>query len=329
MKRREFIILLGAAAAWPVKARGQQAERIRRVGVLLAAYTETDRAGQARIKALLSTLQRLGWTEERNIRFDLRWGAGNLESGKTLAAELVRSAPDAIIVAGDPALAALHRLTKTIPIVFTQVSDAVDSGFVASLARPGGNITGFQNFEPEIGGKWLGVLREAMPKLLRVGVLLNSGSAPHAVFLRALQAAAPPLGVTVTAANVPNVEEIARAIAEFGSQPDTGLIVFPHPSTIANRALISALVARHRLPAIYPYRYFATDGGLISYGPDQIDQWRGAATYLDRILRGEGPSELPVQAPVKYEMVINLKAAKTLGLEVPATLLARADEVIE
>ena len=180
-----------------------------------------------------------------------------------------------------------------------------------------------------MGGKWLGVLRETIPKLLRLGVLSNSGAAPHAVFLRAIEAVAPSLGITVTAANVQNIKEIERAIAEFGSQPDTGLIVFPHPSTIANRALISALVARHRLPAIYPYRYFATDGGLISYGPDQIDQWRGAATYLDRILRGEAPGELPVQAPVKYEMVINLKTAKLLGLTIPPTLLARADEVIE
>jgi putative ABC transport system substrate-binding protein len=274
-------------------------------------------------------MRRLGWTEERNVAFDYRWGGGNVENGRALAAELVRSAPDAIIVAGDPALVELHRLTRTIPVVFTQVSDPVDSGFVASLARPGGNITGFQNFEPEMGGKWLDVLREAAPKLVRVGVLFNSGAAPHAVFLRAVETAAPLLGISVTAANVQNHDEIERAITAFGSEPDAGLIVFPHPSTIANRASINALAARQRLPAIYPYRYFATDGGLISYGPDQIDQWRGAASYVDRILRGEKPADLPVQAPTKYELVINLKTAKALGLEVPPTLLARADEVIE
>jgi putative ABC transport system substrate-binding protein len=328
--RRAFIALLGgAAAAWPLAARPQPAERMRRVGVLLAAYTQSDRAGQARIEAFLATIRRLGWTEARNIGFDYRWGGGNVESGRALAAELVRSAPDAIIVAGDPALAELHRLTRAIPIVFTQVSDPVDSGFVASLARPGGNITGFQNFEPEMGGKWLDVLREAVPGMRRVGVLFNSGAAPHSVFLRALERAAPPFGITVTAVNIQDRGEIERAVTAFGSQPDAGLIVFPHPSTIANRVSIAVLAARHRLPAIYPYRYFATDGGLIAYGPDQIDQWRGAAGYVDRILRGEKPGELPVQAPVKYELVINLKTAKALGLEVPPTLIARADEVIE
>jgi putative ABC transport system substrate-binding protein len=333
MKRREFLGALGSGAVspllLPLAARAQNPQRVRRVGVLLAAYTQADSAGQLRIKAFLSALQRLGWAERLNIGFDYRWGAGDLDSGKNLAADLVRSAPDAIVVAGDPALAELHRLTKTIPVVFTQVSDPVDSGFVASLARPGGNITGFQNFDPEIGGKWLGVLREAAPKLVRVGVLFNSGAAPHAVFLRAVEAAAHSLGVTVTTANVQNGSEIERAIAAFGSEPDAGLIVFPHPSAIANRASITALAARHRLPAIYPYRYFATDGGLISYGPDQIDQWRGAATYVDRILRGQKPSELPVQAPVKYEMVINLKTAKVLGLDVPPMMLASADEIIE
>jgi putative ABC transport system substrate-binding protein len=330
LRRREVITLLGGAAAtWPLVVRAQQGERLRRVGLLLAAYAEADRAGQMRIEAFRSALQRLGWAEGRNIHFDYRWGAGNLSSGKILAAELAQSAPDAIIVAGDPALAELHRLRTSIPIVFTQVSDPVDSGFVASLARPGGNITGFQNFEAEMGGKWLGVLREATPKMVRVGILLNSGTAPHAVFLRAVETAATALAVTLTTANVRNAQEIEQAITAFGSEPNTGLILFPHPVTISNRASISALAARHRLPAIYPYRYFATDGGLISYGPDQIDQWRGAAIYVDRILKGEKPADLPVQAPTRYELVINLKTAKALGLEVPPMLLARADEVIE
>ncbi len=330
MRRREFMTLLaGAAAAWPLAARAQQPERMRRVGVLLAAYTQIDRAGQARIDAFRKGLQGLGWTDDRNVRFDYRWGDGSANRWKASAAELVQAAPDAIVVAGDPALTELQRLTKAIPIVFTQVSDPVDSGFVASLARPGANITGFQNFEPEMGGKWLGVLLEAAPGLRRFRALVIPGIAPHLVFLHAAEVAAASLGVALMAVNVQDISEIERAIAAFGSEPDTGLIVFPHPLTIANRALIHSLAARHRLPAIYPYKYFATDGGLLSYGPDQVDQWRGAATYVDRILKGEKPADLPVQAPVKYELVINLKTAKALGLEVPPMLLARADEVIE
>jgi putative ABC transport system substrate-binding protein len=213
--------------------------------------------------------------------------------------------------------------------VFTQVSEPVDSGFVASLARPGGTITGFQNFEPAMGGKWLGMLKEVAPALGRVGVLAVPRTAPHTAFLRAAEAVAPALGVTVTVLDVRNGGEIESAIGTFAGAPNAGLIVLPHPHTIANRASIHALAVRHRLPAIYPYRYFATDGGLLSYGPDQIDQWRGAAGYVDRILRGEKPGDLPVQAPVKYELAINLKTARALGIEVPTALLARADEVIE
>ena len=328
MKRREFIRLLGGAAAtWTFAARAQ--ERVRRVGVLLAAYTETDKAGQARVAAFRNTMQGLGWSDGRNIRFDYRWSGGNVADAKILAAELVKSAPDAIVVAGDPALTQLHKLPSAIPIVFTQVSEPVDSGFVASLARPGSHITGFQNFEPAMGGKWLGVLKEIAPYVKRVGAMFSSDAAPHASFLRAAELAAPSLGVTVNVVNVPNSAGIERAIATFASQPNSGLLVFPHPITIANRGLINALAARHQLPAIYPYRYFATDGELISYGPDQIDQWRGAARYIDRILKGEKSGDLPVQAPTKYELSINLKTAKALGLEVPASLLARADEVIE
>ena len=274
------------------------------------------------------SLQSLGWTE-RNVSFDTRFGDGNPGRFNALASELVQSAPDVIVVAGDPALAELHRLNKTLPIVFTQVSDPVDSGFVASLARPGGNITGFQNFEPEMGGKWLGLLKELDPKLNRAAALFNRGAAPHAVFLRATEAAASTLGVSVAVVHVQSAEQIETAITSLAIEPGTGLIVFPHPLTIANRSTIHAAALRHRLPTIYPYRYFATDGGLMAYGPDQIDQWRGAAGYVDRILKGERPADLPVQAPVKYELVINLKTAKALGLEVPPTLLVRADEVIE
>ncbi len=328
MRRRDFIAGVTAVALLPSEMRAQQAPR--RVALLLAAYSETDKAAQTRIAVFRSELRRLGWTDEGNVRLELRWGDGNSDRGKALAEEVVRSMPEAIVVSGDPGLAALHRLTKTIPIVFTQVSDPVDSGFVVSLARPGGNVTGFQNFEPEIGGKWLSLLKEVAPQLRQVYLLSNSGAAPHVVFLRAAESVAPSLGVALVATNVRNADEIDRAITTIANEPETGLIVLPHPITIANRTAIHALTTRYRLPAIFPYRYFATDGGLMSYGPDQLDQWRGAATYIDRILRGEEkPADLPVQAPTKYELVINLKTAKALGLAVPPTLLTRADGVVE
>jgi ABC-type uncharacterized transport system substrate-binding protein len=326
MRRREFISLLGGAAAWPLAARGQQ---LRRIGVLIASYSRTDREGQARIAAFLDTFQKLGWTDGRNVRIEYRWGAGDAERAKASAAELVHLTPDVIVVAGNPALAELHRLTTTTPIVFAQVGDPVDSGFVAGLARPGGNITGFQSFDPAMGGKWLGVLKEAAPNLGRVAVLFGSGSATNVATLRVVETVAPSLGVTVTAVDVDHVGEIERAVATFAGQPDGGLIVVPYPYTIANRASIIILAARHRLPAIYGYRYFAAEGGLMSYGPDQIEEWRGAASYVDRILRGEKPGELPVQAPTKIELVINVKTAKALGLSIPPGLPLRADEVIE
>jgi putative tryptophan/tyrosine transport system substrate-binding protein len=327
MNRREFITLLGGVTvAWPLAARAQQP---RRVSVLIPAYAQTDREGQAFIAAFLDAFQRLGWTDGRNVRIEYRWDAGDAERTKASAAGLVRSAPEVIVVMAGPALAELHRLTSTIPIVFAQVSDPVDSGFVAGLARPGGNITGFQNFEPTMGGKWLGVLKEAAPNLSRAAVLFGSDAAANVAMLRAAEAVAPSLGVTVTAVDIRDSGEIERAIAAFASQPDGGLIVLAHPNTIANRGSIIISAAGHHLPAIYPYRYFATEGGLLSYGPDVLDQWRGAATYVDRILRGAKPGELPVQAPTKYGLVINLKTAKALGLDVPPGMLVRADEVIE
>ena len=292
-------------------------------------YSQTDREGQVRIAAFLDTLQRLGWTEARNLRIEYRWSAGDAGREKAFAAELVRSRPEVIVGAGWTALAELQRLTSMIPIVFTQVSDPVDSGFVASLTRPGANISGFQNFEPAIGGKWLGVLKEAAPSMQRVAVLFSANSAATVAFLRAAEAVAPALAVEVTGVDVHGDVEIERAIADFASQPDGGLIVTSHPNFVANRGLIILLAARHRLPAVYPFRYYATEGGLMSYGPDQIDQWRGAATYVDRILRGEKPGELPIQAPTKYELVINLKSAKVIGLNIPPAFPLRADEVIE
>jgi putative tryptophan/tyrosine transport system substrate-binding protein len=329
MKRRHFITLLGgAAAAWPLMARAQQGDRARRIGVLIV-YTQTDREGQARIAAFLDTLQRLGWTDGRNLRIESRWNVSDPAREKAAAGELVRSTPDVIVTASNTMLAEVQRLTNTIPVVFTQVSDPVGSGFVSSPARPAGNITGFQNFEPAMGGKWLGLLKEATPKMRRAAMLFGSDAAPNVAFLRSAEAVAPSLDVQVTGVDVHGAVEFERAIATFAGEPDGGLIVPPHPSNLANRASIILLAARHRLPAVYPYRYFAAEGGLMSYGPDQIEQWRGAASYVDRILRGEKPGDLPVQAPTKYELVINLKTAKVLGLNIPPAFPLRADEVIE
>jgi len=328
MRRREFITLLaGATVVAPLTARAQQTGGMRRIGVLLGSYTESDKAGQARIAAFLKALADLGWNTDRNIRIEYRWGAGDTEQTKKLILETVQSAPDAIVATSDPVLAQLHGLTSTLPIIFTQISEPVETGLVASLARPGGNMTGFQNFEPAIGGKWLEVLKEMAPNLKRVGALSMPDAKAHASFLDAAKQVAPSAGITVAVVDIQ--KDIEPAIASYADQPDSGLIVFPHPKTIANRKLISSLAARHQLPAIYPYRYFAADGGLITYGPDQIDQWRGAAIYVDRILKGEKPADLPVQTPTKYELAINLKTAKTLGLTVAPSLIARADEVIE
>ena len=327
--RRELLAALGGAAVlWPLAARAQ-AERMRRIGVLVETYGQTDREGQDRIAVFLDTFRKLGWTDGRNVRIDLRRGAGDADRSKAFAAELVRSAPDVIVAVNNPTLAELQQLTRTIPIVFAQVSDPVGSGFVAGIARPGGNITGFQNFEATMGGKWLGVLKEAAPNLSRAAVLFGSNNAANVAFLHAAEAVAPLLGVQVTAVDIDADPEIERAITTFASHPDGGLVVLPHPNTTANRASIIILAARHRLPAIYPFRFFVIEGGLMSYGIDQIDQWRGAATYVDRILRGEKPGDLPVQAPTKFELVINLKTAKATGLHIPPAFPLRADEVIE
>ena len=325
--RRAFIAGLGVAAAWPLTARAQRIERARRVGVLLGSYTAADQAGHARIGTFLKALRELGWEDGRNLRIDYRWGEGNTERNKELAVELVQSAPDAIVATSDPVVADLHRLTSAIPIIFTQTSEPVESGIVASLARPGGNMTGFQNFEPAIGGKWLEVSKEVAPSLKDAGAVFSRDATAHSQFLRSAQNVAPSLGMTVTVVDIQG--DLERAITAYAEQPDRGLLVFPHPQTIATRRLITSLALRQGRPAVYPYRYFADDGGLIAYGPDQIDQWRGAAVYLDRILKGEEPAELPVQTPTKYELAINLKVAKAIGLTMSPGLLARADKVIE
>jgi putative ABC transport system substrate-binding protein len=328
MKRREFITLLGGAAAvWPLATRAQQTDRMRRIGVL-QAVNEGDPEGQRRVAAFVQGLQKLGWTEGANLVIDYRWG-GSAEPLRRYAAELVALKPDVICTSGALGLLPLKRQTQTIPIVFTLVYDPVGSGFVESLAHPGGNITGFTLGEFSMGGKLLQVLKEVAPQVTRVAIVLNLDQPPHVAMWRAIETVAPSFGVRLSATDVQDSAEIERAIEAFAREPNGGLIVLPGPITIAHREQVIALAARHRVPAAYAFRFFATSGGLVSYGVDSADQSRQAAAYVDRILKGAKPSDLPVQQPTKFELVINLKTAKGLGLNVPATVLARADEVIE
>jgi putative ABC transport system substrate-binding protein len=329
--RREFITLLGgAAAAWPVAAGAQQLGGVQRIGVLMG-YAESDTEAQAFVAAFREALQQLGWTDSRNIRIDTRWAApANAESRQRLAAELVALKPAAILSHNTPTTSALLQQTRTIPIIFAFVSDPIGSGFVPNFARPGGNVTGFAVLEPTMAGKLLELLKEIAPRLTRVGVLFNPATATYAeYYLKPLKAAALSFAVEVIAAPVRNPSELESVIAAQAQAPNGSLIVMPDSFTSAHRAEITSLAARYRLPAVYPFRFFAEVGGLLSYGNDQLDNFRRAATYVDRILKGAKPSELPVQAPVKFELVINLKTAKALGLDVPPTLLAHADEVIE
>jgi len=326
MKRREFITLLrGVVAAWPLGAHAQQADRMRRVFVVMG--TANDAEAQARAEALHQGLQALGWTIGRNIQINYSFGSGDVERMRVYAKEAVASAPDLILAQTNPALEAVRNATRSLPIIFLQVSDPVGGGFVESLAHQGGNITGFTNFESEIGGKWLQTLKEMAPAVDHVAVVLHPETSAHAGFLRAAETASVALGIKVTSLGVHNANEIESGITQFALVPNGGLIVAPHPVTRGK--LIIDLAAHDRLPAIYPFRFHAKDGGLVSYGIDQVDQWRSAATYIDRILRGTNAKDLPVQEPTKYELVINLKAAMALGLEIPPPLLARADEVIE
>jgi putative ABC transport system substrate-binding protein len=329
MKRREFITLLGgAAAAWPLAARAQRSDRVRRIGMLMA-WAETDPEVQPRMAAFMTTLRELGWVDGRNCRIEFYWSAGDLGLMDRHAKELIASTPDVVVAMTNTMVEAVHKLTRTIPIVFIQVSAPVESGWVASMARPGGNMTGFANFEGSMGGKWVELLKEVAPSVVKIGVLMHPETPPHVAFWRSAQSAAPSFGVQVTAAQVHDRDEVEHAITTFARQAYDGLIVFPHPITATSRNSIVELAARHRLPAIYPFRFFPTSGGLLSYGIDQVEQWRPAARYVDRILRGEKPSDLPVQAPSKFELVINLKTAKALGLDVPLHLQQLADEVIE
>jgi putative ABC transport system substrate-binding protein len=330
MKRREFLGGLGgAAAAWPLAARAQQPEQMRRIGTLMA-YVESDREGQARIAVFREGLQKLGWTEGRNIRIDMRWATTNADDLRRHAAELAALAPDVILAAtGTATVAPLLQATRTLPIVFVVVIDPVGAGFVASLARPGGNATGFLMFEYGLSGKWLELLKQIAPGVTRAAVLRDPAIASGIGQFGAVQAVAPSLGVELSPVDVRDAGEIERAVTAFARSGNGGLIVTASPVATRHRDLIVTLAARHRLPAIYASRHFVTDGGLISYGPDLIDQYRRAAGYVDRILKGEKAADLPVQAPTKYEMVINLKTAKTFGIDIPTTVLARADEVIE
>jgi putative tryptophan/tyrosine transport system substrate-binding protein len=328
MRRRQFITLLGGAAAWPLGARAQQpGEHIRRVGVLMSVANGPE--GQARLAAFLNGLRQAGWIEGRNVRIDQRWGAGDAERARKYAAELVALGADVILASGDHSVVASRQATRTVPIVFTTVADPVGTGYVESLARPGGNMTGFTLFEYSTSGKWLELLKEIAPGVKRVGVMREAGTATGTGFFAAIQAAAQAPGVELSPIGVGDAGEIEGGIAAFARSPNGGLIVTGSAQTAVHSNLIVTLAARHKLSAVYFARFVVAAGGLISYGPDFLDVHRRPAAYVDRILKGEKPADLPVQAPTKYELVINLKTAKTLGIDVPPTLLARADEVIE
>jgi putative ABC transport system substrate-binding protein len=328
MKRRDFITLLGGTAAWPLAARAQQRAQVRRVGILLPA-TSDDAVWQDRVGAFLQALALLGWKICQNVRVDTRWATGDAVELRRHAAELAALMPDAILACGTSTVMPLLQATRTVPIVFTITNDPVGSGFADSLARPGGNATGFMTWEFSIGGKWLELLKEIAPGVTRVAVLRDASQGFTINAFAAIQAVAPSLRVEVIPVNMRDAAEIEQSIATFAHSPNGGLIPSPSAVVVRHRDLILTLAARYKLPAIYWERFFVAAGGLMSYGPDFVDQLRQAAGYVDRILKGEKPADLPVQAPTKYELVINLKTAKAIGLEIPATLLARADEVIE
>jgi len=329
IQRRRFITLLGGAAVTrPVTARAQQPQRVRRLGVFMN-FAPGDPAAQTRLIRFLQQLQELGWTDGRNLHIDVRWGAGDALRIREGAAELVALAPDVILSTGSPTTGPLLQLTRSIPLVFVQVADPVGAGFIEQLAHPGGNATGFSNFEYETSAKWLELVKQIAPKVSRVAVLRDPTVASGIGQLAAIQTAAASVTVNLVPITLGHADEIERTVGVFAHEPDGGMIVTAGGAGVVNRKLLVELAARYRLPAVYADRLFVTDGGLISYGPDRLDQYPRAAIYVDRILRGEKPADLPVQAPTKYELVINLKTARALGLDVPPTLLARADEVID
>jgi putative ABC transport system substrate-binding protein len=318
----------GAAALWPIAARGQQREQMRRVGIILPANAD-DAVWQDRLAAFLQGLGLLGWTIGRNLRIDTRWATPNAAEIRRQAAELAALAPDAILAGGTSAVAPMLQATRTVPIVFTIANDPVGAGFVDSLARPGGNATGFMNWEFSIGAKWLELLKQIAPGVTRVAVLRDASQVITINVFTAIQTVAPSLGIEVIPVNLRDAGEIEQSVANFARSPNGGLIPSPSAAVVQHRDLIIALAARHKLPAIYWERFFVAAGGLISYGPDNVEQFRLAAAYVDRVLKGEKPADMPVQAPTKYQLVINLKTAKVLGLDVPAHLQQLADEVIE
>jgi putative tryptophan/tyrosine transport system substrate-binding protein len=328
VRRRHFITMLGGAAAWPFAARAQQGERMRRIGVLMGLAAD-DPEGQSRNAAFLQGLSELGWTVGRNVRIDYRWGARSPDDIRKYAAELVALAPDVILATSGATVGALQQASRSVPIVFAGTIDPVGSGFVDSLARPGGNTTGFLLFEYSLSGKWLELLKQIAPSTTRAAILRDTANPAGNAQFGVIQAVAPSLGMEVSPFNMRNASEIERTVMAVAGSANSGLVVTGSPSAVVHRNLIIELAARNKLPAVYPFRVFVTAGGLISYGPDFVDQYRRAAGYVDRILKGEKPADLPVQAPTKYELVINMKTAKALGLDVPPTLLARADEVIE
>ena len=326
IRRREFMILLGAAGAWPLAARAQQPDRVRRVGVLMGIADDFE--GQARMAVFRQRLQALGWTEGRNVQFIYRWSAGDAVQARQLAKELLDLRSDVILTNSTPVTLAVRDTTRTTPTIFVQVSDPVDAGVVQSLARPGGNLTGFTNFEPSIASTWLELLKRVAPNITRVAYLFNPNTAPL-LYARAVETAASSLSVKSIAVAVQSAVELERVIEQVARQSTSALVVLPDLFNATNRQSIIVLAARHRLPAVYPFRYFAASGGLMSYGTELLDTYRQAAAYVDRVLKGERPSDLSVQQPTKFELVINLKTAKALSLDVPPTLLARANEVIE
>ena len=329
MNRRKFITLLGGAAVmWPVSGRAQRSDRALRIGVMTVS-PEHDVETKVRVTAFRETLEKLGWAVGRNVRIDYRWGARDAQRARVFAGELVSMTPDVILAQGSLISEALLRETRTIPIVFVGASDPMSSGLVGSMARPGGNLTGFTNFEFSMGGKWLEMLKEVAPGTKRMLAMRTSGNFGNLGLFRAAEAAAPSRGVVLIEAAIGDPAEIDRMVTAFAQEPHGGLIVFPKSVALEIRDLLLALAARHRIPAVYPYRSFATAGGLMSYDTDMSELYRRAASYVDRILRGEKPGGLPVQVPTEYNLVINLKTAKTLGLEIPLPLLALADEVIE
>ncbi len=329
MRRREFITLLGGAAvAWPLAARAQQVERMRHIGVIMG-FAENDPVWQAYLATFRQRLQEFGWSEGRNIRFDYWFTGESAERMRTAATEMVAMAPDVVFVSTNPVVSAVMQVTRTIPIVFTWVSDSVGSGYVRNLAHPGGNITGFHNYEPALGPKWMGILKEIAPAVRRVAFVHVPEITANVAFMRAGEASSAALEMAVSGAGVRNDADLERVLTEFAQEPGGGIIVTPSPLTATRRAVIIELAARLRLPAIYSFRFYAESGGLVSYGIDQTELVREAASYVDRILRGANPADLPVQLPTKYQLVINIKTAKALGLNVPNSMQLLADEVIE